>query len=345
MRYLHGQYLNNVELALAVTLNPAADANYPATNLQNPDPSVAARHGSNTANPTVTIDQALMTPASSGTTNVVVRAGQRLRITASSGTVQVRNLSTLKYLTSGAAWQVTSANVLSGSGSVNFQVESLDICQVPTVTLAVTVTAGSGVTLWPRWNMLAVVGHNLDVGLTVEARSSTDNFSGSNVLKATMAVKQPSFKSYVTAGVDERYARVAITGTNQAAAWYGKILLLWVETAARAQFWGWSIRRRVPQVRHKTDAGKDWVYPLTAWPVRSLKVSFDRRSSTDMKEARDEWFARALGGSYWSVVEPMDDEDDLLYGRLDESYETRRLFPLLWEDEFIVTEAPITRLL
>lgn len=345
MRYLHGQWANNAETALSITMSPAADSLYPAANLADPDPGLAARHASSAANPTVTIDQARFSPVSTGTTNVTVRSGQRIRITATSGTVQVRNLSTLKYLTSGSVWQAGATNVLSGSGSVNFQVEDFATCGGPLVVLAVTVTTGSGVTLWPRWNALWVLGHNIDPGLTVEARSSTDNFSGSNVLKATMTVRQPFFATYVGAGVDERYVRLAITGTLQAAGYYGIVAPVWLETAQRYQAWQMPVRSRVPQVRHKTDAGKEWVYPLTSWPVRSIKLSVDRRSAANMAEGRDEWFARALGGAYWSFLEPVDDEGDIFYGRLDDSVETRREFITFWSDDFTLTEAPLPRLL
>lgn len=345
MRYAHGQYLNGAERALTITLNPSPDALYPAANLADPDPALVAQHSTNAANPTVTLDLAAFSPVSTGTTNYTVRSGERRRITCTSGTIKIQNLTTGKYLTSGAAWQVATANVLSGSGTVTYQVEDFATCQAATVILAVTVTTGGGCTDWPRWNCLAVFGHNLDPGLTVEARSSTDNFSGSNVLKATMAVKQPLFYSYVPAGVDERYVRLAMTGTNQAAAWYGLVMPTWIETAARNQQWGYEMRYDQPEVRHETQTGKAWVYPLTYYPRRIVKLTFDRRSDAQWREGRDEWMVRTQGGVYYSLVEPIDDEALIVYGRLDKSWASRRMFGALWEDDFLLSEAPLSRAL
>jgi hypothetical protein len=166
--YAAGQYMNLLERALSITPTPSADSLFPATALYDSRPSRVMRHGSNAANPEVRWDLAAFTPGGSGGSPYYYygRAGERRVVTlVGTANVTVQNMLTLKYLTSGGAWQVASANCLTAAGSLNYQIESMETCQQPTVQMKVTTSGGTSVADWPRWNACVVFGHNIDTGL------------------------------------------------------------------------------------------------------------------------------------------------------------------------------------
>jgi hypothetical protein len=340
MSYLYaaGRYANLLERAASITLTPTVDSLYPAANLYDPRPSRIGRHGSNAANPEVRWD--LNGLAGGSPYTMTVRAGERRHVKSTSGSVTIQNLATLKYLTSGAAWQTGSTTCLSGTGDLDYTVESMTLCgNNPTVSLKVTYTTATD---WPRWNAVVVFGHNLDPGLTCEMRSSTDNFSASNVLEQTGTILQPSFYVYDgTTGIANRYGRLLLTGTNSAIPWYGIIMPCWLEVSAGGiKSGGVEIGYREPQIRNTGPMGSVGVYPLSPWPQRVAKLSF-ALGSTAETELRNEIVLRCRGGAYGAALAPLSTESAVVYGRLTSEWSERRVFNTVYESDFVIAEEPI----
>lgn len=341
-RYAAGERMNLLENALSVALTPAADSLFPASNLSDGRPQRPAMHGSNAADPVITADLAAFTPRGTGSEDFTVRTGERRRIVASGATVAVslQNLSTGKYLDSSGNWQSGATSCLTSAGGLSYQVESLTACQALTVTLRVTVTSGSDVTDWPRWNAAVVMGHNLDVGLTVELRSSTDDFSGSDVLEATASILQPAFWMEASATVENRYARVAITGTNQAVPWYGEVVLCFLEEATFYPGFPIELRNIEAQIRHSSNVGTSFVHNLSPHPRRALKLSFELKAAGEV-ELREELVWRGRGGAHPMVAVPIGTEPLVIFGRLEDSWTVMRTFNERYEGDLAITEDPI----
>lgn len=342
MLYAAGQYANLLSRALSVTPTPSADALFPSANLYDGRPSRSMKFGSNAANPEVRFDLAAFSPGGAGTYTITVRAGERRRLNSSGTTsITVQNLSTGKFLNTSSAWVAGSTPALSAAGSRDYQVETFSLCQAATVTLKIIVTSGTTVGDWPRWNGLVAFGHNLDVGLTCELRSSTDNFSGSNVLEVTGAILQPGFFMYLAAGITSRYGRILLTGTNQSTGWLGEVVPCWLETAVDAANVGLEVRHEEPQIRNTSPWGESYVYPLATNPRRIVQMQFDQLATTGAIETRQEMVFRGRGGAWPMVVIPVATEGAVYYGRLSDKWSETRFISTRYRNDLILAEDAI----
>jgi hypothetical protein len=339
-----GQYANLLERALSVTMSPADDYRLPKANLYDGRSSRAARHESNGVNPSITADLAAFTPAGPATYTITVRAGERRCVTGTgSSTVTIRNLATGRYLTSAGAWQAGAANVLAAAGTVQYQVESFTVCQAATVSLQIVLSGGgSTVADWPACNAIAVWGHNLDPGLTVEMRSSTDNFSGSNVLEVTGAIQQPSFLLLDAAPSYNRYLRLALTGTNQATPWYAEVIPCYLETAVTTLGLDHEVTYDWAQIRSEGPYGETVVYSQSTWPRRIGKWRFNMDVAKE-RETREEIIFRCQGGAYPLLFVPTssDAPPAVLFGRLDSRWATTRNLVDIWSTDLTLAEGSV----
>jgi hypothetical protein len=338
--YAAGQYANLLERGLSVSMSPAAHADYPVSQLYDGWPESPAYYGSNGADPTVTFDLAAFAPSGAATKTIVVRAGERRRITSTGTTsISVRNLATRKYAQAGGAgWQAGATSILTGAGSADYQVESYTACQAPYVLLEIVISAGTGVVDHPRWNAMAVLGHNLDPGLTCQMRSSTDAFSGSDALEATATILQPGFVVLDLAGISNRYGRLAITGTNAAAPWYGELFPCWLETAIDMPDIGIEIAYQWHQVRNTGLLGTSRVHSLVPWPSRVLRMAFDQRLDAGSIETRQEMVLRSMGGLHPMLVVPVDTEGTVLHGRLSDKWTETRYLSTRTKNDLVLAE-------
>jgi len=342
MLYVGGKLHNLLERALSITLSPAVDSAFPTANLWDGRVSRDTRHGSNGANPTITADLAAFAPSGPGTYTVAVRSGERRRIVGTgSSTITVRNLTTGRHLVAGgASWQAASTNVLSGAGTVDYQVESFTACQAATVTLEI-VLAGGGATVtdWPACNAVAVWGHTLDPALVVEMRSSTDGFSGSNVLEATGAIRQPSFLLLDATPSYNRYLRVAFTGTNQVIPRYAEVIPCYLEAAVTTLGLDHEVTYDWAQVQNDGAYGEPHVYPLADQPRRLAKWRFNMDVARE-REIREEVIFRCQGRAYPLLLVPTstDTVPPVLFGRLDAKWATTRNFLDIWATDLTLAE-------
>ncbi len=327
-----------------------------------------ATMGTGTFLETTTEGEYVTTPAAKGNPgdgsallyrDFTARAGERRKVSASlriagSGVarVSIQNLATKKYLSSDGSWGAALAYVLLDdthtvhtTQAVTYQVESLTLCQWPTVTLRLTLNAGGAgdsmyddVYDWPRWNAAVVMGHNLDVGLAVELRSSSDGFVSSNVLEKAGAILQPGFFLEAPAVVANRYARVAFTGSNVATPWYGELAVCYLETSIRGPKWAYDVKYQESQIRNEGRLGESFRYNLAPIGRRVAKLSPVMDSAPGENEVRQEIVWRCRGGAYPLAIVPKNDEAIVLFGRLEDNWSATRLFPDWWEGDLVVSE-------
>jgi hypothetical protein len=295
-----------------------------------------------------------------------VRAGQRLNLSvwlrvAASGIAKAQfyNPVTKRYLTSGAAWQAAQAYFATEAGTsyaektLSFQVEDLATCGDPITLLELLVRDdGAGgasdyafvddAFLWPSWNAVVVAGHNIEPGMAPTARSSTDGFSGVDTGEAVLTPGQPSFYGYLASPSARRYVRLAMAGTQASAAvWLGELVVTYLETGGEPD-WGFEIRHDpdnvVAQVGLRTVATRG-----ATQRRRVLRLSTGLRSAAEYLVKRDEVHRRCHGALWPLIVVPLDAEDVVLHGRLDDSWSAKRQFLASWSEDMIVSENPLPR--
>src|SRR5262249_52756037 len=66
--------------------------------------------------------------------------------------------------------------------------------------------------LWPSWDTVAPIGHNLDIQVTCDVQSSDDGVTFTS--RATPTIYEPSFAAVLAALRDERFLKVKFPGTN-----------------------------------------------------------------------------------------------------------------------------------
>lgn len=419
MRYAAGQDLNLLERSRSITPSPAADALFSIVRLYDGYADGIFRFGSSTANPSITVDLAMLDAAgvdggdfaawpsglptgwavtATGGGTVVqsspgrggagseaklnkgagvasllktyrVRAGERLTIdlwtkigAAGVSKAQLYNPATKMYLTGAGVWQAAQVYLFSEAASTSyvektlaFQVESFNACQGGTAYLELTLAdlgAGGGsdfsyfddVYLWPTWNAIVVVGHNIDPGMAATLRSSTDGFSGSDVQEAVLTLTRPACYAYLSTPSAKRYARLLLTGTQSAqagAAYAGELAVCYLESALTAQANGWEITFMDDQLRNTTRSGHTSVVPQQIDSRRVLRVSFDRTNDASYREGRDELMRRCRGGQWPAIVVPADTEPEVVHGRRDNSWRAVRNLRAYWQDDVVLTETPL----
>jgi len=343
-----GQYMNNLTQARDITMSPAEDTLFPGTNAGDGRPSRVAMHGSNAANPYVDVDMAPLDPNTGSTgRSFYARAGSRWNVKGFSGSVtcRIQNLLTKYWLTSAGAWQASQTNCRSStSTALNFTIEDFDTCKAPVAELELTVSVGTGCTVWPSWNTVHVYGHNLDAGMVVAARYSSDGFSGSNNLKDYLDHYE-NCCHLATTDVDDRWFRLYSAGTNRSAPWYGEIVVTDATTLNEPNTeGGYEIKRIEPQLRTAGRWGVVSVYNLSPVARRVGRFSFSE-NNTDQNSLREQIVAACRGGAYPVLLSPVDDEDlrrtPPLYGRLTEEWSETRLFSERWKSDLFVAEDAI----
>jgi hypothetical protein len=305
-----------------------------------------------------------------------VRAGQRLTYEAylrNNGAgqcqLQIYNPMTGMYLAPGLTWQASQIYVATASTTSYvqktgaFQVESFLACQGPTAFLECSIhdTGGTGASdyaladdlqLWPTWNAVVVSGHNWEPVSAPEIRSSNDAFAGNNVLEGTMAVRQPAFFKYLATPVAKRWVRVALIGTHsgydgRAYRFMGELAVTYLESALKGPKLsdGYTVRYLPDNVVNTMPAGKVVAARTTQQRRRVLALHFRRTGGTDaaMREVRDEIHGRCYGSLLPVIVVPIDSEDVVLHGRLDDAFEALRAGIDVWDDDLVITENAFPR--
>ena len=158
-------------------------------------------------------------------------------------------------------------------------------------------------------------GHNLDAGITVELRGSTDNFSSSDVLVATMTKASPTF--YDTFGsASIRYWRLKFVGTNSVPIEIGEWVLGARSTLDRPQLVSWSYEELMPQSRQSgANVPQVFAVNLSSLRQRVLDLSFLARTYAQ----RDNFRALLTDTKFGEeplVIIPDSSDEIIIHGRM-----------------------------
>ena len=226
--------------------------------------------------------------------------------------VRVRNLHTGSMLKSDGTWSATPIEFLSTSAtSYSFSSQAATV-ETPesgpsVMTLRVELVCHNqggdtplydDVALFFGVDFASLHGHNLDPLVVVELRSSTDGFSGSNTLEATLTKRRGAFYGKLASVVCRRYWRLKFVGTNSAAIYLGEWVLGAAYALAQPPGYPFAVELLAPQIRVPLPYGAPAVYGvgLTVQPA-SLGLSFGFNGDAALAEFQREVFERSLDGS------------------------------------------------
>lgn len=305
--------------------------------------------------------------AADGTTSnygyftLTVYPGQRLKIEAAcrvltgagpSAKVRVRNMFTGRLLDTNAAWLSVGATSILENATTSYTTQSLAFTvetgpSFPaTMTLRVEFYCILSATDTPVYDDIAIYYavnfcsvHWSNMLLSAlsppQLRSSTDNFSASDTLEASMTVAKPAFYVVLGSTVYRRYWRFRhgldgslLNGGN--APVFGEMVIGYAEAAARPQDYGWTLGKKFQQVRTQTQLGAEAVYLFGEHEQRRLGLNFSPTTAAEFLELRDRLYRVTRGGADPLVIVPYDSEDVVIHGRLGPELAIKRELITRW---------------
>lgn len=320
-----------------------------------------------------------MTIATTGASNLAgrytdepVRAGETVYLTGAlrgDGTVtariQVRNLDTGKYLTSGGAWQAAATDWYTRStatyatqGPSAVVIESLPTGQYELASMTLRIlcyvdgsATGDGfvddVYLWPASDFISIHGHNLTPRVAVQIRRSTDNFAGSDTQEGAdiTAFPQAFFLAF-GAVRSERYIRVKVVGTPKTALVFGQMVLGQKLSLAKGFAYPELIDREEIQVRvgSRSYLERDRI-------TRGYTLAFNWDTAAQFTEMVSLVWGGSRGGHHPIVLVPDPAESHVIYGRIEATgLTTRRVVHDstgdFWEEtQYRIVELPLPTLI
>jgi hypothetical protein len=296
---------------------------------------------------------ALFTPAAGGTCSlqrdVTVRTGWTYKLSAygmnnSTGTlgitVFIQNLTTGRYYVN-PGWSdsqlqcmVVGQELSWTQTSVTVPVEGYEDCRAETVTLRITFQAINSIETcnldliewYPGVDFVSIHGHNIDPVIAVTLRSSTDNFTVSDTVEATLTTRVGAFYGVLGSKVYRRYWRLRFGGTNTStsgAIYVGEGVLSQSFTLARGPDYPIRLRYRTPQVRVPNPYGAGGAYGMARLPTIGVGLDF-RQDESSAREFFHEVFLRSIAGTPLVVV-PDTNDSAITYGRIPDAYELQRV--------------------
>lgn len=279
-----------------------------------------------------------------GHQDFTVRANEYLNLCASlkgDGTqlakLQVQDLRTKQYLTVASAWQAGATdvwtrdtNTWADQTAIEFQVPEWDDLRAHTTTLRVTGYADEAnahvylddIYMWPSTTLCSIHGHDVPPSITaLELRRSTDNFSGSDDLEATLTVKDLAFAEVFGTRRTNRYWRLKFVGTPNEAQHIGEWVLTQHRTLSSYPLWGYSEAFSEAQIRAE---GGVFVAAIEDSPTRAYELVLDHANDSNYEEAVQVLYRASRGGHYPAVVIPVDDEAAVVFCRIGGSISASR---------------------
>jgi len=289
--------------------------------------------------------------------DVLVRPGQLRNLEwaiygAGSGSILFRvfNMHTGRYLHSDGTWGAaadldTQTTAAWKTGSRQYQVESLETCGwAPLVWVrafffsSVSPAYVDDVYDYPAIDFAGAFGtQNWDPVLAPQLRSSTDNFSSSDVLQSALTFAKPVVSARLVAPVYHRYWRLKLLGTPRVAPGLGELVLGRAEALLRPPNLGPRVAwREAGQIRRGAISGATRARNMGPWPTREAQMSWRFESQAQFRQFRDEIFRGSRGGAIPMIMFATDAEttkglDYALFGMLSETFAGRRLES---EDEY-----------
>lgn len=261
-----------------------------------------------------------------------LRTGFRYRLsvwgrntTTATCKVQIINAETGRYLqVGGASWGaavdcVTTATTTFVEMTVGFTVESWATCgNKDRAEIWVEMYCSQNefvyfdeLQIWPELDLVAVLGHNIDVANGPQIRTSTDNFGAVDTLAATMTPQRPAFFSKLVSSITRRYVRITFPLANVAGApKLGE--LFGGQYRAPARGVSAVVGEAVVSIDRPQIVSDFQTFSLADFARTSLALPMHLLTSANHKELRDEIVGRSAGSLYPVVIAP----DDVLEGDL-----------------------------
>jgi hypothetical protein len=195
--------------------------------------------------------------------------------------------------------------------------------------------------LYPWVSFASIHGHNLLPRIEVQLRASTDNFSSSDVLRATFTVQEPSF--FVS--IDEyayRWWRIATVGTSTNAIRFGQVVLgQALDLSSSPDQAGLEITEIQPtRESQAVHTGETWRNNITDLENRRFQLNF-RMTDANLALFRDEVLRRTSRGLYPMVIATDNPASWLAaHGRGPADFATRLVAYQIQEGGFEFVESP-----
>lgn len=195
--------------------------------------------------------------------------------------------------------------------------------------------------IWAEVDFAAIFGHNIDATVPAQLRSSTDNFSASDVLQATMTKAQPSFYTTITTSA-HRYWRLRFFGTNHEAIRIGEAVIGQYRTMTRKMSdAGIDMQYVENDNAAESETGELLVVSRADHERRIIGLEFDFTSHAEFEEGRDEVFRRSRGRAHPLIVVPDSSRPDVIFGHIENRWKARRVLDTLYRENVLyITEAP-----
>ena len=220
--------------------------------------------------------------------------------------LEIYNPYTKTYLNSGGAWQTAQTYYKTTVGTVawedftaSLQVESWVLCQASLTILQLRFVAETVSTVgyvdevyfWPEVNTAILIAHNVEPGLPIQWRSSTDDFAASDVLVAALPARAGVTYSYQATAVITRWVGLKFVGTPVAKLRATEVVWGYGLATSETPSWGYRVRRSLPQIRSSRDSIRYSDFSLDGVTLR-LQPAY----STQWAEIETEIFERCSGG-------------------------------------------------
>lgn len=279
--------------------------------------------------------------------DILVRAGaiynyQTHLRGAGTAAIRFQNLSTRNYYNSSDSWVSAVSDRHSTTSTVggeangfteftgSFAVESCgDTPRYVTIRVwlaGTTATAYADATyLWPDYDFISIHGHNLDCGISVDLRNSSDNFAADDVaVKVDAAKRDPSFYYHIPSVQSKRFVKVLFTGTNSTPIELGELVVGIARQLLKEPRHDRESLQRSNQIRNTTRSGEVYIFKINRFPSQEVSFVF-RGSYTALEDLRNNLWLAADEGASPVVIVPDDSRLEVIFGHLREDISISRI--------------------
>lgn len=240
------------------------------------------------------------------------------------------------YLLSGGTWTTTPTDLWTKSGTgwqnnaaLAFQIPELATAQRRRVKLRLklytshasntgTVYA-DGFYTWAHWDTVSIHGTRNLGPVTCQLRSSTDGFSGSDVLVASPTISRPTFWHRESSRVTSRWMRVVFVGTNHEIVRIGQIVVGQAIVLTRRASPGTREGFRWAQIRSGIR-----VFAMADERTRVFEAPWKWFGDTQWEQWIDQVLFVGNNGRWPVVFIPLSTEPAALYAMMEAEFEVGR---------------------
>lgn len=220
---------------------------------------------------------------------------------------EIFNPYTHMYLNPSGVWQTGQGyhKITAGTGAwedftVTLRVESWLLCQASLTAMRFRFVNDTRLSdgyvdevyFWPEVNTAILAGHNVEPGVPIQWRSSTDNFAASDVLVATLPARAGITYSYQTSDVITRHVGLKFVGVPIAKLRATEVIWGYGLATGETPAWGYRVSRLIPQIRSSRSSVRYSDFSLDGVTLR-LQPAY----GTQWPEIESELFERCSMGA------------------------------------------------